>query len=348
MPLLESLSVVTVPDKQPRRLALFRPLPFLSGGHAQTIIATLWPNGPERFDSVHEAVELSDGDKMVVVTSTPAGWQAGDRTVVMVHGLCGCYRSPYMSRLAGKLWARGLRVVRVNLRGCGSGAGLARHPYHSGRSDDVRHVLRWLDRTPPRSPVTLLGFSLGGTIALKLAGEDAGEPSGGLDSVIAVSAPIDLAACARLIERPQNRTYENYFLRRLLGDVRARQRAFPDLPPLTFPQRLSLRGFDDYYTAPRSGFHSAADYYERSSSAPLIPRITVPTLMIVSRDDPFIAARPFDEIPQAPHLERCVTGRGGHLGFLGFTGGPGLRWMDARLLDWIARLSCFAGLVRSV
>ena len=102
--------------------------------------------------------------------STPRGWQPQDPTAVLLHGLCGGHRSSYMQRLARKLWRSGLRAVRMNLRGCGSGRGLARYPYHSGRSADVLAVLESLLQTTPQSPATLIGFSLGGNIVLKLAG----------------------------------------------------------------------------------------------------------------------------------------------------------------------------------
>jgi uncharacterized protein len=302
----------------------------------QTIAALYWPHGRERYPSTSELVELPDGDKLSLVWSTPPGWQSSQPTVVLVHGLCGCSRSPYMSRMAGKLYRRGVRAVRVNLRGCGSGIGWARHPYHSGRSEDVRHVLEWLARETPESPVTLIGFSLGGNIVLKLAGEDADHPTAGLSSVIAVSAPIDLSACSRLIEERRNRIYQEHFVRRLRADVGQHARLFPDLPAPELPRRLSLRLFDDCYTAPRSGFRDAHDYYTRAASGPLIPKIAVPALLLASRDDPFIAATPFEQLPPLRNVEVRLTDHGGHLGFLGFAGhGTDFRWMDQQLLDWI-------------
>jgi predicted alpha/beta-fold hydrolase len=184
-----------------------------------------------------------------------------------------------------------------------------------------------------------VGFSLGGNIALKMAGEDGEIPSGKLDSVISVSPPIDLVACSRLIEQPQNRFYDRYFIRRLLTDIRERQRFFPDIPAVNLPARPTLRVFDDLYTAPRSGFRDAMDYYMRASSGPLVARISVPTLLISSRDDPFIAVEPFVALPPRPNIECCLTDHGGHLGFLGFTGQSlNYRWMDESVVDWILRL----------
>jgi hypothetical protein len=314
----------------------FQTLPLLGNPHVQSVVAMFWRSTRESVPSVHRIVELPDGDKLVVVVSTPPEWRPDRRTAVMVHGLCGCYGSPYMIRMADKLYRHGIRAVRVNLRGCGSGAGLARQPYHSGRSDDVRQVIESLACESPESPVTLVGFSLGGNIVLKMVGEDGERPSGRLDSLISVSAPIDLAACSRLIEQPRNRIYDWYFVRRLRAGVEELHRFFPDLPPLDLPRRLTLRGFDDLYTAPRSGFRDAADYYARASSGPLVERIVVPTLLLSSRDDPFIAASPFEQLPRRPNIDICLTDGGGHLGFLGFTGrSMDYRWMDERLVHSI-------------
>src|SRR2546428_6608544 len=148
----------------------FRPLPCLTHPYLQTIVAAklTWSREPP---STTHLVELSDGDTIALEVSTPRGWQPHDLTAVLLHGLCGCHRSPYMQRLARKLWRPGLRAVRMNLRGCGSGRGLAHYPYHSGRSADVLAVLGSLFQGAPASPVILVGFSLGGNIVLKLAGE---------------------------------------------------------------------------------------------------------------------------------------------------------------------------------
>ena len=191
-----------------------------------------------------------------------------------------------------------------------------------------------------RSPTTLAGFSLGGNITLKLAGEDRSASTAGIDSFVAVSAPIDLDKCVRLIEQPSNRIYQMYFARQLRADATQRQRFFPDLPPLHLPARTSIRTFDECYTAPRSGFLDANDYYAKASSAPLVPKISLPTLMLTARDDPFISVLPYEQIPKRSHLELLITERGGHLGFLGPTGKPSIfRWMDELIIEWIIRRS---------
>jgi predicted alpha/beta-fold hydrolase len=313
----------------------FRPLPFLLNRHTQTIVASkvnlrLEPPSVTRF------VPLPDGDRIALEVSTPEQWQAETPTVVLVHGLCGCHSSPYMRRLAYKLWRRDIRAVRMNLRGCGSGDGLAHEPYHSGRSEDLLEVLKALQHSTPRSPLTLLGFSLGGNIALKLAGELRAAAAAYLVQVIAVCPPVDLAACVRLMEQPHNRLYEQQFLRQLKAAVARRQAHFPDLPPVDLSNLRSLSAFDERYTAPTCGFRDAHDYYTRCSAAPLLPRITIPCRLLFAADDPFIDSTMFDDVALPPHIEIVRTKRGGHLGFLGTPGHPGgYRWMDALLLEWI-------------
>jgi hypothetical protein len=313
----------------------FRPFPLLGGRHAQTLIAATvwWPVGPP---SETQLVELADGDRIALEVSTPSSWRPDGATVVLVHGLCGCHRSPYLVRMARRLHRRGLRAVRMNLRGCGTGRGLARQLYHSGRSDDVLAVLESLRRETPRSPTSLVGFSLGGNLALKLAGELADAAPQLLERVIAVCPPADLAACSRRLALPENRFYDRRFVALLRADVEERRRLFPDLPPIELPPRLTLFEFDDLYTAPRCGFAGALDYYTRASSAPLVPRIAVPCTVLFAGDDPVIDPDVLDGLPLPENVRVVRAARGGHLGFLGAPWNDGgWRWLDARLLEWL-------------
>lgn len=314
----------------------FLPFPLLRGPHLQTITAaklSLWHREPPGEIQV---VVLPDGDRLALVVSTPRSWRPEHPSVLLLHGLCGCHQSSYMMRLALKLWRRGIRAIRMNMRGCGAGTGLARQPYHSGRSPDVLAVLKTLRRQSPQSPVTLLGFSLGGNVILKFAGELGRQAEELCTQVIAVCPPADLAACSRLLGKPSNWLYERYFMRRLLAAVAERHRLFPDLAPVPLPERLSLYQFDNLYTAPQCGFADADDYYARSSAAPVVPHITLPCRILFAEDDPVIDATIFDGVALPPNVEVVRTSKGGHLGFLGRPGRlGGYRWMDACLLDWI-------------
>lgn len=313
----------------------FRPLPLLRNAHIQTVLAALvpglhCPKPDQRF-----IISLPDGDQLVLHNNTPPGWKAGDPLVLLVHGLSGSHMSAHIRRLAALLLARRARVVRMDLRGAGAGVALARRVYHAGRSDDVRAALAELHTWSPSSPLMLIGLSLGGALALRLAGEAAERPVPALTRVAAISPPIDLPRCAALLSLPRNRIYEDHFCRDLLFEARQRQRFFPDLPPLRFPRRrLTLRMFDDLYTAPRSGFADALEYYRTASCAPLIPHIQLPALILTARDDPFIAVEPFVELKVPAQVRIRIVNHGGHIGFLGWDGSGGIRWAERRMVEW--------------
>lgn len=308
---------------------------MLGNAHVQTVLGALWKGPPWTAPVREHHVRLEDGDRLVIHVSRTDEWRPGDPIAVLVHGMGGTHQSGYVRRTARRLLARGVCVARADLRGCGRGLPLARRSYNGGCSADVRAVAAELHRESPASSLYLIGFSLGGNIVLKLAGEAAAAPVPGLARVAAVAPPIDLVRSSELISRPRNRGYELYFLRDLVALINERQRCFPDAPPVRFPRRLTLRLFDDLYTAPRGGFADALDYYRRSSSFPLIPKIPVPALILTARDDPFVAVEPFEELKAPCHVEVRVVPRGGHLGFLGPDGAGGVRWAERLVADWI-------------
>ncbi len=252
----------------------FEPHPLLRNGHLQTIVARYMPGPRVRLASTYHQVDVEEGVALAVFESLPPSWSEGDPCVVLVHGLAGCVRSPYLSRVGLKLYGMGVRVVRMNLRGAGSGYGVSRMFYHGGRSEDPRAVVEWLARRAPGSPIGLIGFSLGANLVLKLAGEATDDPLDGLDCVVAVNPPIDLKAACAHIRRPQSRIYDQNFIRLLKVEEERLRFAFPELTPCDFSRVGNLFEFDDVYTAPQNGFRDADEYYARSSSVSLIPQIT--------------------------------------------------------------------------
>jgi predicted alpha/beta-fold hydrolase len=240
-----------------------------------------------------------------------------------------------MLRLAKRFLHHGCRVLRVDLRGAGAGAGLARQTYHGGCSDDLRAVALEVHRQRPGSEIVLVGMSLGGNIVLKLAGEAGANPVPGLRAVAAVGPPIDLERCAVLIARRP--FYDTYFARNLVKQVRWHQRHFPDVAVPHFPRRPTMRQFDDLLTAPRWGFADALDYYRRASALPVLSQVRVPAFLLTARDDPFIAVESFEDLPCGYGLEVYIAEQGGHLGFLGRDGAGGFRWAERRVFEWILR-----------
>lgn len=318
-----------------REFPPFRPHPLLTGGHRQTLAGIFLPGRRYTYEARQHQVRLADGDRLVLHEDCPRSWQPGDRTALLVHGLAGCHSSPYMVRVAAKLCQRGVRVFRMDLRGCGAGWGLALLPYHSGRSEDAAAALEYMSRLCPDSPATLVGFSLGGNIALKLLGECEDRPPGNLASAVAVCPPIHLAYAIQQLRRLENRLYERRFVQLLyrrandLAGISPLARGRFRRPPRT------LLEFDEQFTAPVCGFGTAENYYAQASAIRTIARIRLPTLVIASRDDPMVPHEPWLDVETPPSFVLCLTDHGGHLGFIGVsTGDPDLRWMDWRVVEW--------------
>jgi uncharacterized protein len=313
----------------------FRPLPLLGNAHVQTVLGHLFSGAKVRLPTQRRVVWLPDGDGIVLHDTSPPEWKAPAPIGVVVHGLSGSHESGAVQRLSVFLLEKGVRVVRMNQRGAGDGAGCARGCYHGGRSDDLRAALEEVHRWSPESPILLAGISLGGNVSLKMAGEANRHPVPGLARIATLGPPIDLMRCSELLAQRRNRFYERRFLTDLVAEVRLRERHFPDLEPAQFPRRLTVRQFDEVYTAPRNGFRDAVDYYRRASAAPLIERISVPTLILTARDDPFVAVEPFEQLRLPPHILVHVVPRGGHIGFLGRDGAGGFRWAERRVAEWL-------------
>jgi hypothetical protein len=296
-----------------------------------------------KYQATQFRVQLDDGDELVLHDDCPAGWRAGDRAVLLIHGLTGSYLSHYMQRLAHRLGERGIRAFRLDLRGCGAGVGLARWPYHCGRSEDARAALLEIARLCPGSPVTVVGYSLGGSITIKLLGEMAVQERahfdcGGLDSAIAVCPPIDLHRCSEQMRRLLNRIYDRHFVKHMVQHVYSTRELRPDF---TFQQfRKKPRGiteFDHEFTAPYGGYGDVETYYNVASGKRYLPLIRLPLLVVAPHDDPMIPAQLYDDAAKSPYVDLQHPAGGGHLGFIARRGiDPDQRWIDWRILEWIA------------
>ena len=314
----------------------FVPFKRLGSGHLQTLAGyRAWTR--QRADQARQhVVTLADGDRIVLHDDRPDGWRPAHRVVLLVPGLGGSHATPYVVRAAAKLNRRGMRTFRMDQRGFGAAAKLARWPHHAGRSEDVAAALRAIDRLTDGSPTSLVGFSLGGNIALKLAGESPDLVPPNLTSVMAINPPIDLAALIARLEHPSNRFYHHYFMRTVLRAVARRHRdAWP--ADADFPRFRSSHEFNERFLAPVCGFGTARRYYDLCSSARFLPAIRLPTLVLTSRDDPLVPAHSFEEALLSPSTRLVMTHCGGHLGYLGTADppDPDSRWMDWRVVDWV-------------
>jgi predicted alpha/beta-fold hydrolase len=306
----------------------FRPL--FRNPHLQTCAGHYWrrPNAAARFPVRRWECATEPGVRVVIDSQQPDREPAGH--VVLVHGLEGASDAGYMVSLAAAALDAGYAAHRVNIRGCGAGAGLANTLYHGGLTTDLRAVLREIG-----TPVFLIGFSLGANIVLKLAGElgDAGPTL--IRGVCGVSSPLDLEACCRRISQPDNRIYERRFVNRM----RARLLATGRYSARDLGSYRSLLAIDDCITAPSFGLLNACNYYQTQSAIGFVPSIRVPALLIQALDDTFIPFAIFDSaaVRSNPAVTVLATPHGGHLGFLGRS--PHRFWADHAILDWITGLS---------
>jgi predicted alpha/beta-fold hydrolase len=315
----------------------FVPRRGLHGGHKQTLASFFLPRRFPPMAHDHRLVEVEPGVKVLC----HCHWQA-DRanalTLIALHGLEGSSDSQYMRGLAHKGVAAGMNVIRMNQRNCGGTEDLAPTLYHSGLSGDVAAVARHLEKTDHIQRFALVGFSMGGNIVLKCAGEwDAHAPAG-FRAVAAVCPAMDLAASADALHRPANRIYELYFMWKLRRRLREKARLFPQ----TFdPGRLqgvwTLRDFDDKITAYYCGFQGASDYYARAAAANVVDSIAVPALIVHASNDPFIRVLPETrkKILSNPNITFIETADGGHCSFLGERNGDDGYWAENQVIGFV-------------
>jgi hypothetical protein len=239
-----------------------------------------------------------------------------------------------------KLTARGIRVFRMDLRGCGAGVGLARYPVHAGRSEDVGAALESILRRCEEASVAIVAFSMGANMVLKLLGELGELAPRRLVGAMAVGPPIDLLECSRNLCHGYGWLYDRAFVSGLLRAAKLRRRHVPDAHHLPLEARpRKLLEFDETYTAPISGFTGAEDYYLRASAGPLLKHICVPTVIVAATDDPIIPVKAFERASYSAQAKLAITAGGGHLGFIGGPKiDPDCRWLDWRIVEWIESL----------
>jgi hypothetical protein len=264
-------------------------------------------------------------------------------TVVALHGLEGSTEVHYMRGLAAKAWRRGWNAVLLNQRNCGGTEHLTPGLYHSGLTDDPRTVIRTLADRDGLRAFAVAGYSLGGNLAIKLAGELADTPDVPLVAAAGVCPTIDLDACVGAIERRANIAYHWNFVRNLRARMRRKHTAWPgafDISPLS--RIWTIRRFDDVYTAPFHGFAGSADYYHRASALRVAARIRIPTLILAAADDPFVPVRQFDDpaLRDNPHITVRVERHGGHCGFIATPeGGSDGYWAEDAVMAFFATSS---------
>jgi len=338
------MGVETSGKRQTTQLGDGRPCPddfvprrWLRGAHRQTVVASFLPREnhlpePER--------RLFQVDSEVQIL-TQCHWQPerGGRTaLVIVHGLEGSSTSQYVIGTSNKAWDMGMNVVRMNVRNCGGSERLGPTLYHSGMSGDVGAIVKTLIEEDGLSTIALAGFSMGGNMVLKLAGEWGTNAPKQVRAVTAICPAMDLAIIADALHEWQNRGYEYMFL---LGLRRAFAKKLKMLPERyqSYPRFSirTLREFDDKITARYCGFAGADDYYYRAASARVVSDIAVPTMILHALDDPFVrmSAETRAKILANPNIRYIETAHGGHCAYLADLVGYDGRYAERKLIEFV-------------
>lgn len=325
-------------------VTVFTPTEFVArrpfrGGHLQTL-AGFFLQRPIRLPAPDERlIEVAPGIKILC----HCHWQrerTSALTIIIVHGLEGSSDSGYMVGITEKALAQGMNVVRMNQRNCGGTDALAPTLYNSSLSGDVAAVANHVIQHDQIERFALVGFSMGGNLVLKTAGEWGTRAPKQFRAVAAVCPAMDLATSADALHFPSNRVYEEYFMLKLRTRFRAKAKLFPnhfDVKRLKGVR--SLRQFDDRVTAYYCGFTGAVDYYARASAANTVEQIAVPGLILHAASDPFVKITPETraKIARNPNLTYCQTADGGHCSFLAAPNGYDGRWAEQQIIEFLRK-----------
>jgi predicted alpha/beta-fold hydrolase len=315
----------------------FIPHRVFQRGDTQTLAAYLWPLRARDSTGDEERFFQVEPDSQILARCRWQSNRAEYPTLVMWHGMEGSTASAYMVSTADKAFRAGFNVVRVNVRNCGGTEHLSPTLYHGGLTHDARSVIEELIETDHLPRLFVAGFSLGGNMILKLAGEYGNDPPKEVLGICAVSPSVDLRASTLHMNLRRNWIYQQDFLRRLKNRIRRKKKLFPDLYDISGIGNIhSIEEFDDRFVAPAFGFVDARDYYAKASSLPLIKHIRIPTLIIHAEDDPFIPFAPLQDLSVAanPYVLLVAPERGGHVAFLSDNAGEDRFWAENRLVEF--------------
>jgi uncharacterized protein len=324
-----------------KQMRPFEPHRWLNSGHAQTIAASFVPRnftvgpGEEQLFRVDAETQLKG----------LCHWQKAKQrdlpVVVIVHGLEGSCASNYCWGIADKASAHGFHAVRMNQRNCGGTERLTPTLYNSGLSDDYRAVLRDLI-SEGFEQIFLVGYSMGGNLVTKMAGEFGTAAPKELRGVAAVCPALDLSACADALEKRENFLYQRHFVTALMARYRRKCELFPERYACKGLRRVrTVREFDDVITAPHFGFKDAEAYYQAAGAKKVIASVSVPLLLITAQDDPFVPYESFlrIQVEKNPCVHFVAPQHGGHCGFISKFSGAERFWAEHRIVEFVKESS---------
>ncbi|PHI27907.1 hydrolase [Budvicia aquatica] len=316
--------------------AQFQPMRGAANPHIQTLLPRLFRRKIKQ-QPVWQRLELPDGDFIDLAWSEDPQQARHKPRLVVFHGLEGSFYSPYAHGLLDTCKDLGWLCVVMHFRGCSGEPNRSPRAYHSGETSDTRFFLNWLQENLGQSPTAAVGYSLGGNmLGCYLAEEGHQVP---LQAAVIVSAPLMLAPCSQQLEQGFSRIYNRYLVGQLKQSTKRKLSRYPEilpLPGLALKHIHSLREFDDAITAPLHGFKDSSDYYQQCSALPLLPKISIPLLIIHAKDDPFMAAEVIPAKESLPdNIEYQLTAHGGHVGFVGGTWSKPQMWLEQRIPEWL-------------
>lgn len=317
----------------------FTPATLLRNQHLMTIVPGYWPRRALLAGIPAESRLFTTDPKTQLLGF--CHWQpnrTGCQTLLLVHGLEGSSESHYMQGIAAKAYRARMNVIRLNQRTCGGTERLTPTLYNSGLSQDYRAIVQELASLDRLTRIWLVGYSMGGNLILKAAGE-LGSSEAALAGAIAVCPNIDPTQCAKALEEPRNWLYHYHFLTKLKSRMKRKAALFPGRWDLTGLDRIHIISeFDDRYTAPDGGYVSGPDYYDRAGSRHVLEKIAVPTTIVIAQDDPFIPYSMFAlaAIKRNPLIRLMASHHGGHCGFVqGSRKNEDRFWVENRIVESI-------------
>lgn len=292
----------------------YRPPLALPGGHAQTVVPALFRT-VEGVRYRRQRLDLPDGDFLDLDVLPASGARVRSRAVLIAHGLEGSSERAYVRGMAKAVAARGWDAVAWNHRGCSGEPNRLLRAYHSGATEDLAAVVDWALARGYTS-LGLVGFSLGGNVTLKYVGDLGEALAPEIVGAVGISVPVDLAASGEVMEAWDRRLYMKRFVGSIARKAEEKATRYDDAPdPEPIPRMTTFTQIDDHVTAPLHGFDSAADYYARCSSLPVLGQVAVPTLLASARNDPFLAPSCFPEHIANPLFRLVAPEAGGHVGW---------------------------------
>ena len=319
----------------------FQPHPLLKNGHAMTVAAVYWPRRFSLPTPERRLFEVEEGSQLLAQCHWQEGKGKDVPVLAVVHGLEGSCESNYVRGVAEKAFQRGFHVVRLNQRNCGGSERLTPTLYNSGMSDDYRAVFDELAENDGFRQIFFAGYSMGGNLVTKMAGELGHRVPSALRGVCAVCPAIDLAACADALEKRSNYFYQRHFVTSLMSSYRRKAKLFPEKYSRDGSAKIrSVRQFDDAVTAPCFGYRDAQEYYEAASARKIIANVTLPMLMITAQDDPFVPYESFLAalVEENPAIRFVAPEHGGHCAFISNQRGVERFWVEHRVVDFCEEL----------